>query len=112
MKKMRILGDMIQKLVQEKEKTSDDISKILGCNIEQVEDIYKGRLFLSFSQLEKLAEYLGVTVDILLKGDIAHYEKTVVHCVGEFKNSENREKILDIIDDYLRLKNMVGLLQD
>lgn len=107
MKGMRMLGNMIQKLAQEQGKTLEDMSRLLECRTEQVRGVYKGLLFLSFSQLEKVAEYLGVTVNVLLEGDIDHYEKTVVHCVGEFTNPENREKILDIIDDYISLKNAV-----
>lgn len=109
MKNMRVLGDMIGKLAGEAygADAQDRLSQVLGCTPDQVSQVFQGRLFLSFPQLSRLAEVLHTPVDALLAGDEAHYRENVVHCMGQFEREENREEILDIIDDYLRLKSSV-----
>lgn len=109
MKSMRILGDMIEKLAGETygEDMRNSLSQVLGCTPDQVSQVCQGRLFLSFPQLNRLAEALHTPVDVLLAGDEEHYRENVVHCMGHFEDEENREEILDIIDDYLRLKSSV-----
>lgn len=104
MEDLRLMGSMIQKLATENGDTPNQLSTILGCSQEAIIALYKGRMFLSFAQLEQLAEHFGVTVEALLTGDDAYYTQNVVHCMGKFEDPRNREEILDIIDDYLNLK--------
>ena len=108
MKSMRVLGDMIEKLALESNSTPDDMSRVLHCEPEQVVAMYKGRIFPSFAQMQQLADYFHSTIDALLDGDEEHYQNNVVHCMGKFEHPENREFILDIIDDYLRLQESVN----
>ena len=103
MEDMRILGNMIEKLAAEQHVTADALGALLQCTPEQVARLFKGRLFLTFDQLTALLERLRVSVDTLLAGDRENYRQTVVHCMGEFSDEANREKVLDIIDDYLDL---------
>ena len=107
MKSMRMLGNQIQRLAQERDTPPQETGRILDCSEEQVFAIYEGRVFPSFDQLEKLAEVFQTTVGQLLDGDAEDYERSVVHCMGQFSDSQNREEILDIIDDYLTLKTAV-----
>ena len=109
MKDMRILGSMIHKLALEKHVPNEELGLKLGFSEDQVCSLYKGRMYPTFVHLETLAECFGVTVDDVLAGDEAYYEKNVVHNMGEFEKPENREIILDIIDDYLRLREAVEL---
>ena len=107
MKDMRIFGNMIEKLTLEKNDTSQKLGELLGCPEEQILALYKGLIFPSFEQLDQLATHFEVTIDEILSGDEAYYKQNVVHNMGQFEDSENREKILDIIDDYLSLKSAV-----
>jgi hypothetical protein len=43
----------------------------------------------------------------MLNGDEEGYNREIVYTNGEFSNTENREVILDIIDDYVDLLEMV-----
>lgn len=54
-----------------------------------------------FPQMSLIASELGTTVSQILAGDESLYNKTVVHCMNEFDNDKNREKILDIMDNYM-----------
>lgn len=107
MQKARMLGNYIQQLADEQEIAIPELGALLGCTEYQVEALMKGRYFVSFPQLSKLANKFGVTVNDLLAGNSEHYNKTVVHCMNQFRNTENREFILDIIDDYLDIAEAV-----
>lgn len=105
---MRVLGNMIQKLTEEDGVSTQELGKIINCTDAQVRQLFKGRLFLSYDQLTAVAKRLRVSTDVLLGGDIDHYRATFVDCVGEFSYDENREIVLDIIDDYLDLRTAIG----
>lgn len=108
MKDMRVLGKTIEKLAVEHHVTAGDLGKMIHCSADQVALLFKGRLFLAFDQLTLIADQFQVSVDDLLDGDMDYYNKTVVECMGEFSDDKNREEILDIIDDYLDLRNAVA----
>ena len=101
MKEARMLGNKIQHLAQNKGLSVSDLSSMLGCDEHQVLSLYKGRAYASYAKIKILAYELGSTVEELLKGDPDVYKATVVHCMHEFENEDNREKILDIIDGYI-----------
>ena len=42
---------------------------------------------------------------------MAGYEREVVHCMNSFSNSANREKVLDIIDNYMDIKDALVLTE-
>ena len=104
MKELRLLGSMIKKLCEEKHVC---IENELSWTKDQAAAVFDGRVFPSFPELNRMAELFGVPVSEILQGDEAFYGKNVVHCMGAFENPENREKILDIIDDYLVLMDAI-----
>ncbi len=101
MKAARVLGNQVQHLADNKGLSISDLSGILCCDEHQVLSLIKGRAYASFSQIKKLSEALDTTVDNLLKGDLGLYKSSVVHCMNDFDNEDNREEILDIIDEYI-----------
>lgn len=101
MKEARMLGNHICQLAKSKGLSELELSQTLGCEEYQVNSLIKGRAFATFSQIQKLSEKLDTSIESLLKGDEESYNSTVVHCMNKFKNNENREIILDIIDDYI-----------
>lgn len=103
MKEMRLIGNMAQKLSETHQYSDEEICNSLDCTMEQYQSFLNGRVFLAFDQLEKLADLFKVTIEELLAGDNDYYEQNVVHCMGEFEDTNNREMILDIIHDYLTL---------
>lgn len=104
MKSMRLLGNMIEMQAEKNKYSVDQIGKVLDCSSDQVYSMYDGRIFPSFSQLEKLSSLFDISIENLIAGDEQYYGESVVHCMGEFEEEKNREEILDIIDDYLNLR--------
>lgn len=108
MQKARMLGNYIEQLADEKNLSLSDLSATLNCQENQVKSLLKGRSFATFDQISLLSKQLGVTVSELLHGNEEHYNATVVHCMNQFQNVENRELILDIIDDYMDIYDAVN----
>lgn len=111
MQSARMFGNYVNFLAEEKCLPHSDLSRILECSELQLESLLKGRAYASFAQVSKLAELFQTTVEELLAGDPNHYNKTVVHCMNAFQNPDNREKILDFIDDYVDVVNAVDMYQ-
>lgn len=105
MKGARVLGNYVQKLAEDQNVSIPELSVLMNCSELQVKSFFKGRFLASFRQLETLSHQFGVKVSDLIKGDEAHYNKTVVHCMEDFEDTNNRELILDIIDDYMDIQN-------
>jgi len=105
MRNARRLGSYLKELTLNNDISDQELAEVLHCDRIKVQQIFKGRVLLSYPQLESLSAALKVSMDDLLKGDPQYYERTVVHCMNPFSDGENREKILDYIDDYLDIKN-------
>ena len=101
MKEARKLGNFIEQLAASKGLSTSQLGSILGCSENRVLALIKGRAYATFAQISSLASALGVSVQELLRGDEQHYQATVVHCMNEFQDQENREMILDLIDHYV-----------
>ena len=103
MKDLRLLGSTIRKLSSDNGVSEEKIQEVLGCSCDQISAIFDGRVFPSFGDLRKLASLFGVAVEDMLHGDEEYYDASVVHCMGAVSDPKNREDILDIIEDYLKL---------
>lgn len=94
----REIGFAIQQASTHHEK---ELCDVLGITTQELKKLYKGRLFLTGSDLEKIAEVCGVSADSFVEADPAEYDAQVVDCMSDFNNRENREMILDLIDAYI-----------
>ena len=107
MQKARMLGNFVKKMADEKGMTLTDLSILLQCDENKTLAFLKGRAYITFQQMKELAQAFGVSVSTLLAVDANYYNNSVVHCMNSFQNVENRELILDIIDDYMDVWNAV-----
>ena len=108
MQDARMIGYRVDRYANENNISYAELSSIIGCSEAKFKSFIKGRAFVSFNQLSLLAKQLGVEITSLLSGDEAGYNKSVVHCMNEFADNSNRERILDIIDDYMDLLDSVS----
>jgi transcriptional regulator with XRE-family HTH domain len=98
---MRKMGNMISKLAIEQGIDDKGLATQLGIDKGYIQSLYKGKMFLSHSQLEKLCKLFRVDLQELLIGDDAYYAENVVHCMTPFSDDKNREMILNFIDSYI-----------
>ena len=109
MKQARMLGSYVEELAKRNNVPLVKLEEILNCDDHVLRRFFKGRIFASLSQIQVLANLLNVSVLDLLEGDEESYRTNVVSCNHEFDNDDNREIILDIIDDYVDLYDAVML---
>ena len=102
MKEIRILGFNIMMAARKANLSDAELGKLIGCSENDVRRIYAGRLYMSFQQLATIANHTNTNVSTLLANK-EDYEKYQEQRCGKFLNPDNREKIFDIIDDYLDL---------
>lgn len=112
MKAARMLGIYVEELAKINQISVDQLSKALNCTEHRIQMFFKGRAFLSFPQMIILSNLLNVLVGDLLSGDEEIYRANVINCNQEFDNDDNRERILDIIDDYMDLYDVVMLSRE
>lgn len=105
MKQARMIGNFVEQMAKAKAISDESLCELIGISEVQLRRLFKGQVVLSFAQITKLASALGVSVSQILNGDEDTYNQTVVQSEGGFSKNENREKILDIIDDYMDLYN-------
>jgi len=98
---LRRFGNMIQKCMADKSYSDEQLANEIQLDKAEVNNLYKGRLLLTLEQINQLTSFLNEDLDKLLEGDDDYYEQSYVHCMKPFKNKDNREFVLDIIDSYL-----------
>lgn len=108
MQNARTLGNRIQQLAEAKDVSIHELSVLLGWDDNQTKRLLAGRAYASFDGISRVAKRLGVSVRDLLAGDPEHYERAVACSMGAFDRPENREQILDLIDDYLDVLEAVN----
>lgn len=107
MKASRMLGNFAEHKIKEKDIAIEQLEKNLHISKEQIIEFYEGRYFLSFIQLKELAKTIDVSIDALLNGNEQEYNSSVVHCMNDFQDNNNREQILDLIDNYLDIYDAI-----
>ena len=108
MQEARMLGYRVAKYAKSKNVSHAELSLIIGCTEARFAAFASGRAFLSFVQLSLIAERLEVDVGTLLSGEEEDYHQFMESCTGKFTDNQNREMILDIIDEYIDLLDAIA----
>lgn len=99
----RKLGVSIFTLMQNSGISREDLAQKLGYSYRDVCRMLEGRLLLPPVEVARVAEVLGVT-----KGQLLHYETDgsvpELQYMKDFENPDNLDKVLDLIDEYIELR--------
>lgn len=106
----RILGNNCKMLLNEKGISKEEFAEQLGYSYFDVEKLCDGRLYTTEEDIRDIATFFEVTTEELCMEQDGDRYKGVgfMHCMGQFKKKENREKILDILDMYCDLKEVLN----
>lgn len=100
----RELGYTIHQAVAGDAHKENEIRSALGLGEHEAQRLYSGRLFLTSSDIRKIASILNIPAMTLVNLDTSEYDKNVVHCMTPFKDRNNREMILNLINSYIDIK--------
>ena len=102
----RTLGINIFTHMQNAQISLESFAEQLGYSIKDAWNIVEGKLMLLPMELETIASFLGTTSEKLI---ITETKSLVPELQNrnEFTHPENLEKILELMDEYVELKEVV-----
>ena len=95
--------------MQSRKISEDRFAESLGFSTVDVKKLLEGRMALYKDDVCDIAAFFHVPKDDLFieRGEDVYTGNEFMHCMGDFKNPENRQLILDIFDQYCTLKECV-----
>lgn len=102
----RKLGVNIFSLMQISGISREDVAEKLNYTYRDMCRILEGKLMLSPVEIEKIAELFGKTKKELLSYEADKFVPELQY-MKEFSNTDNLDKILDLLDDYVELKEVM-----
>jgi hypothetical protein len=96
---LRVIGYNIKEIAEKNNINIKTIADSCGLSINDIQRVMDGRLVLTPQQFITIAKTIGCDSNVLFilpDGFVAYGE-----CVGNFRDHDNEEKILNIIDDYI-----------
>ena len=102
---LRLLGYNIETMAKNNDVDTCAIANACNLSTNDVQRVFEGRLVLTPTQVNAIANIFSCSIDQLLVKP-SNFE-SYGECMGEFKNPKNEDKILNIIDDYIDLKESI-----
>ena len=106
MRYARTIGNNISIELKKKGLTYEDLAKETGYSVDDIHRIVEGYLLLDSEDMDLFSLKLGVSKAQLLNERNLDEYRGLIHCMGEFHDYTNVEKILDYIDDYVIMEHM------
>ena len=107
MKDYRALGNAIKYYADQNSVSIEDLASILNQSVENVKMGLAGRKLFSYQQIEAMAQKINVPVANFFNPDNIDHSAYTMDCMNCFTHEKNKEKILDIIYDYLDVYDAV-----
>lgn len=106
MERARVLGDNVRLLLLQHGNDKEAFAEQLGYSLLDVEKLCDARLFTTEEDVKDIASYFEVQPEYLYtrQDESIYTGDGFLDCMGQFKNPENRELILDIFDMYCDVK--------
>lgn len=101
----RKLGVNIFTLMQNSGISREELAEKLNYTYRDMCRILEGKLMLPPVEIEKIAELFGKTKKELLSYEADKFVPELQY-MKEFSNTDNLDKILDLLDDYVELKEV------
>lgn len=108
MEQSRYVGHNITLLMEEKKVDIEKLASEIGYSVNDFKRLLDARLVMMPETVKKIASILNVNImDILTERENSEYQ-VFVDCMTEFQHPENKDKILDIIDQYCNLQELLN----
>lgn len=102
----RKLGANIRTCMLEANISLDNFAEHLGYTIKDVWNVIEGKVIIPPVELEKIASFLNTTKSELLNRESDSLIPDLQY-MKEFSNPDNLDIILDLMDEYVEIKEVV-----
>lgn len=102
----RKLGVNIRTCMLEANISLDNFAEHLGYSIKDVWNVIEGKVIIPPTELEKIASFLGTTKNELINRESDSLVSDLQY-MKEFNNPDNLNRILDLMDEYVELREIV-----
>lgn len=102
----RKLGVNINIRMREADISLDSFARHLGYSKKDAWNVIEGKVVVPPIELEKIADFLGTTKDELFNQDSDNLVPELQY-MKKFSDSDNLDRILDLMDEYVELKEMI-----
>ena len=102
----RTIGRNIQELMYKKNMPIEVFSKVFDFDRRDSYRIIEGRCFLPPRELKRICDYFNVDMGCFLK-EQENYNIPSLQYVNDFQDKENLDLILDLMDDYIELLEVI-----
>ena len=102
----RKLGVNIRTCMLEANISLDSFAKHLGYSIKDVWNVIEGKVIIPPVELERIARFLGTTKNELLNRESDSLIPDLQY-MKEFSNPDNLDRILDLMDEYVELREVM-----
>lgn len=107
MASLRDLGYKIMSLVNDNDSLKSELCSKLNFSSVDLNKLLFGRLSVTPVQLTTIANTLSVPVEELINYKNSDSYANAVHCMSSFSSQEHCNEVLDIIDSYIDIKEVV-----
>ena len=104
MDRSRMLGRNIQLDMEKKGISETDFASKLGYSLSELKKLFEGKMLIARHDLKNIAHCLNETYEELVRVRSKEEYEAIFDCMGSFSDEENEDKILNLIDMYIELK--------
>lgn len=104
MDRSRMLGRNIQLDMEKLGIPETEFAAKLGYSLSELRKLFEGKLLIARTDLTKIAAQLNESYEELTRIRSKDEYEAIFDCMGCFSDDENEDKILDLIDMYVELK--------
>ena len=104
MDRSRMLGRNIQLDMEKLGIPEMEFASKLGYSLSELRKLLEGKMLIARSDLERIAMQLNESYEELTRVRTKDEYEAIFDCMGSFSDDENEDKILDLIDMYIELK--------
>ena len=102
----RKLGTNIYTFMHNVNISLENFAENLGYSIKDVWNIIEGKIIVPPVEIERISKFMGTTKNDLLNNEPDNLTSDLQY-IKEFSNPNNFDKILDLIDEYVELREVV-----
>lgn len=103
----RVIGRNIELVLNQKGVSMCEFAEKLGYSEMDFHKILEGVLMIGGREIKEIATHLGIALEELTRVREEDEYRTLIHCMGNYEDPENKDRILDYIDMYIELEEAV-----